>query len=404
MKLIMRFLNHMVTWSVVMLLGSHVAQSPGEMVLFSLIGASIAALGCFARLKIKSLLWFVVVHFLAATAVIFGVGMLYGNPVFAILLILSILWSALLSLHPAMEWMEEPKGIYVGTCVVMYVLSVIYDMPSYVGTWCVVATIFLYLNKLLFEKFEAADRFIEFGSLSSKIDTTSVRSLCKKMILIYVGMMTVVMTVLGFIGIDGVWEFIGKILYKFLQFLGQFLPKGEPPVEPQQPEMKPQEVPKENIFESMAQENQVMQTIGEIFFGIVKIFTILVFIFVIVVVISEMIQRFGKKKEVKEERLIREKLYVGKEKKTLRKDRGFKRQDLSAAKKVRKIYKRNMTRQEEKYVRRLPYQNPDEQLETVSRRLANEDAREEIREIYERARYSEEHVTEADVKRIHRLM
>lgn len=404
MKLTMRILNHMVTWSVVMLLGSHMAQNPLEMVLFSLLGAALAVLGCIARLKMKNLWKFVAVHFLGAAIVIFSVGMLYGKVVFAILLLLPILWSALISLHPSMEWMEEPRGIYVGACVIIYVLSVIYFMPSYVGTWCVIATIFLYLNKLVFDKFEAADQFIEFGSLSSKINTISVRTLCKKMILIYVGMLTTVMTVLGIIGIDGVWSFLGKMLYKFMRFLGQFLPEGEPPIEPELPEIKPEQQPGENIFEEMAQENEIMQTIGEVFFGIVKIFTILVFIFVIVVVITEMIQRFGKKKVVKEERLIREKLYVGKEKKSLRKGRGFKRQDLTAAKKVRKIYKRNMTRQEDKYVRRFPYQNPDEQLDTVSSRLSGENAKEEIREIYERARYSEEHVTEADVKRIHHLM
>ena len=147
-----------------------------------------------------------------------------------------------------------------------------------------------------------------------------------------------------------------------------------------------------------------MRTIGKIIFWIIGIATAIILIFVIAVVISEMIERFGKKKAVKEERLIREKLYVGKEKKPLQKARGFQRPNLSAAKKVRKIYKRNLTKQEDKYLRRFPYQNPDEQLETLTEHLPEEKRREEIREIYERARYSEEAVTEADVKRIHHLM
>ena len=404
MKLTTRILNHMVTWSTIFLIASNASKSSMELLIFSIISGVLAVLGCVARLKMTNLLWFIASHFLAVFVVVFGVGYQYGNLVFTFFLILPIVWSALLSLHPALEWLEEPRGIYLGVCIVVYVLSIIYFMPSYIGTWCVIATVFLYLNKMIFEKFEAADKFVDFGTLSSKIDTLSVKSLCKKMILIYIGMLTVVLTVLGCIGTGGLFPFLGKMLYRIMRFIGQFLPEGTMPVEPEKQDPLPEKKEEENIFEEMARENAAMRTIGKIIFWIIGIATAIILIFVIAVVISEMIERFGKKKAVKEERLIREKLYVGKEKKPLQKARGFQRPNLSAAKKVRKIYKRNLTKQEDKYLRRFPYQNPDEQLETLTEHLPEEKRREEIREIYERARYSEEAVTEADVKRIHHLM
>lgn len=403
MKFITRILNHMVTWSTIFLIASNASRTPMELIIFSIISGVLAVLGCVARLKITNLLWFIASHFLAAFGVLFFAGYLYGNPVFVFFLLLPIVWSALIGLHPAMEWMEEPKGIYLGACILVYVLSLIYFMPSYIGTWCVIATVFLYLNKMIFDKFEAADKFVDFGTLSSQIDTLSVKSLCKKMILIYIGMLTIVLTVLGCIGTGGLFPFLGRILYKVMRFIGQFLPEGTLPVEPEE-ELLPEKQEQEDALEGMRNENAAMQTIGKIFFWVVGIFTVIVVIFVVAVVISELIERFGKKKVVKEERLIREKLYVGKEKKTLRKGRGFQRPNLSAAKRVRKIYKRNLTKQQDKYLRRFPYQNPDEQLETLTEQLPEEARREEIREIYERARYSEETVTEADVKRIHNLM
>ena len=313
MKFITRILNHMVTWSTIFLIASNASRTPMELIIFSIISGVLAVLGCVARLKITNLLWFIASHFLAAFGVLFFAGYLYGNSVFVFFLLLPIVWSALIGLHPAMEWMEEPKGIYLGACILVYVLSLIYFMPSYIGTWCVIATVFLYLNKMIFDKFEAADKFVDFGTLSSQIDTLSVKSLCKKMILIYIGMLTIVLTVLGCIGTGGLFPFLGRILYKVMRFIGQFLPEGMMPVEPEKPDTLPEKQEEENIFEEMARENEAMQTVGKIIFWIIGIATAIILIFVIAVVISELIERFGKKKFVKEERLIREKLYVGKE-------------------------------------------------------------------------------------------
>jgi len=180
------------------------------------------------------------------------------------------------------------------------------------------------------------------------------------------------------------------------------IPEGEPPV-------YEQTFDKVNNntgggLDALAKESPIMQKIGEIFAFVGGIVILLAFAFLLIRGIVLLIRYFGTRQNETEEQLVREKLYVGKEKSVVKQRRLFRRTEQTPARKVRKIYKRNMQKLDDTDVRQFSYLNPEEQVGRLQAYRVDEATREEIKEIYERARYSAEKVTDADAKRMQAIM
>ena len=327
---------------------------------------------------------------------------MYGKGVFAFLYVLTVFWSLILRVLPAAAWLENPSGIYVGALVVIYFIHWIYKAPQGVKTATVVATVVLFLLKQLYQNLDAADKFVDLRTMSTKINTKSVKSLSKQLSLIYVGMLGGILGILGVIGAEDVWNMLFKMGDKILRFIVSLIPEGEKPVY-------------EKTFgtvnnggagglDALAKESPIMQKIGEIFAFVGGIAIAVALLFLLIRGLVLLYRYFVSTKAETEEELVREKLYVGKEKSKVRKGRIFQRFEQNPTKKVRRIYKRNMQKLDQVDIRQFPYLNPEEQVEKLGSYKVEKETREEIKEIYERARYSTEKVTDADAKRMHTIM
>jgi len=402
MKNVTKILYHMIAWAMILPLCQASTKNVAELLLFSLGSALIAGICLLLRIRVKKPHWFIGSHLLGIAATIYGIGVLYGKGVLAFMLVLPIVWSLILRLLPAAAWLDNPSGIYVGTLVVVYVIHWIYKVPQYVKTMTVVATVLLFLIQQLYKNIDAADRFVDMRTMSTKINTKSVKSLSKQISLIYVGMMGSVLAILGVIGIDSVWQFLANVGDKIMRFIVSLIPEGEPPV-------YEQTFDKVNNntgggLDALAKESPIMQKIGEIFAFVGGIVILLAFAFLLIRGIVLLIRYFGTRQNETEEQLVREKLYVGKEKSVVKQRRLFRRTEQTPARKVRKIYKRNMQKLDDTDVRQFSYLNPEEQVGRLQAYRVDEATREEIKEIYERARYSAEKVTDADAKRMQAIM
>jgi hypothetical protein len=144
--------------------------------------------------------------------------------------------------------------------------------------------------------------------------------------------------------------------------------------------------------------------IGEIVAYIGGVIIFCAFAFLLVRGIILLVRFFQNRENEVEEQLVREKLYVGKERTMLKRRRLFQREANTPAKKVRKIYKKEMSKLDEKSVVKFVYMNPEEQVDCIPTHRIDDNVKEEIRELYEKARYSAEVVSDVDVKRMNALM
>jgi hypothetical protein len=314
----------------------------------------------------------------------------------------TIFWSILLRFLKAAKWLDNPNAIYVGTMVVVYFIHWVYKAPQYIKTVTVIATVVLFLLKQLYQNIDAADRFVDLRAVSTQMNTKSVKSLSKQLSLIYVGIMGVLLGTLGVIGIDSVWEFLGNMGNKLMRYLVSLIPEGKPPVH----EQTFDKVNNNSVggLEELAQESPIMQMIGEIVAYIGGVIIFCAFAFLLVRGIILLVRFFQNRENEVEEQLVREKLYVGKERTMLKRRRLFQREANTPAKKVRKIYKKEMSKLDEKSVAKFVYMNPEEQVDCIPTHRIDDNVKEEIRELYEKARYSAEVVSDVDVKRMNALM
>ena len=402
MKNITTICTHMITWGMVLFLAQTSADNVMQLFLFAVGNAMLAGLCFLIRLKVKKIGWFLLCHVTCMAGCIYLVGVMYGKGVFAFLYVLTVFWSLILRVLPAAAWLENPSGIYVGALVVIYFIHWIYKAPQGVKTATVVATVVLFLLKQLYQNLDAADKFVDLRTMSTKINTKSVKSLSKQLSLIYVGMLGGILGILGVIGAEDVWNMLFKMGDKILRFIVSLIPEGEKPVY-------------EKTFgtvnnggagglDALAKESPIMQKIGEIFAFVGGIAIAVALLFLLIRGLVLLYRYFVSTKAETEEELVREKLYVGKEKSKVRKGRIFQRFEQNPTKKVRRIYKRNMQKLDQVDIRQFPYLNPEEQVEKLGSYKVEKETREEIKEIYERARYSTEKVSDADVKRMQTIM
>ena len=402
MKHGLRLAYHMIAWSMFLFLCQGAIKEEWTLILFGVISGLVAGVCYFLRRYVKKIGVFVGTHALFSVLCIYGIGVMYGNGVLAFMLILPIFWSVILRLLKAAQWLENPSGIYVGGLVVVYFIHWIYKVPQYIKTMTVVAAVVLFLVQLLYKNVDAADKFVDMRTMSTKMNTKSVKSLSKHISTLYVGALGCLLGILGIIGADGVWQFLAKVGDRVMRFLVSLIPQGEKPVY----EQKFEGFNNNNGegLEALAKENAIMQKIGEVIAFIGGIAIGLALVFLLIKGIIALVRYFNQRAEETEEDLVREKLYVGKEKSTIKKKSIWSRREHTQARKVRKIYKRNLSKLGEKELQGFPYLSPKEQVDKLPDPQVKPEEKTEVLEIYERARYSIEKVSDADAKRLQEIM
>ena len=402
MKHALELLNHMVIWFLVMLFCNTALQSPMQLFLYGLASAFVAGVCYFWRLKVDKMSLFLLWHVVMLVLSFYVVGIFLRDGACAAVLIFSILYSCLIRFFAATAWLENPGRAYVIIAVLTYVVHWLYASLPYVKSWATIGIVLCFLCFVLYDSVVSIDKFVDMKSNAMKINTARVKGVSKKMSIIYVGTLGVLLSIFGLVKMDKVWDFLLWVGDKIMRFLAGFIPEGEPPMP--ESEKEPIESGMGDLFAELGKESPFMQKIGE---GVAAIGGILIALVAIVFLIQGAIaiyRYFKNRQRDEEEILISEKLYEGNEKSGLGLGRLFQRLQLSPAQRIRKLYRRNMNKLDNKHVCKFPYMNPEEQTGTLSAYEVEKETREEIRELYEKARYSKEKVTEADVKRMHTII
>ena len=404
MKHVIRIMTHLIFCSMFMLLFTGAVQRKSEILGYALLTMVLNLVLYGLRNGAKSFWWFLSGHVGLAVA---GVTMMIYMKSYTWYICVWCMWiiySVILRLVPSAEILEEPRKVYVVLLVAEYFGLWLLESPRFARTLVVLSVLLVIMLYLLYNNLQSMDRFIYVGSFSNQIDAIGIRKLNQRLSLMYIGGMGAILGIFSLFRMDKVWDTISGWIFRFLRFLVQFIPTWE---------YVPTEEKKEigqsmtSIFDAFGPVREVSATsrlLGEILCGIV-IFVLAIGVIASIVSGAICLYRyFYSRKKLEEDDRVVEALSLGDEVQKQKKKKFFERFDRNPAKRIRKRYKKSFKQTDTKYLSRLKYLSPNEQVEFLREQGLDETAVMEIQSLYEKARYSTEPVTEADVERMRTIL
>lgn len=407
MKNIIKMLTHMVVWGTAMAIFFNNFGSQREMIVYSLGTAVLAAVCYLLRWKIKILWIFLASHLLLAIggfALIPVVGVVGW---YKVILLLMIAYSALLRFTPSMASLEKPCRAYISVLAIIYVSLFIYKGTTMAKEICFWSIIFLFLLKLLHENLEKMDNYVATRSLSAEIDEKKVKSLSTQLSLFYTGAIGALVGGIGLVSMDAIWKTIGGWLDAFIRFLVSLIPSTTT-----MPETKVEQVTQEGggLLE-MLQGIDNQQTLPQLPEWVDQVMMVLTVVIILAILISAIVgaiivayRYFYSRTKKEEGEQVVEALDDVEKVGDKKKKRFFERFQRSPARRVRKIYKKNMRKLGIKQMARFSYMSPDEQVQVLHEKGYGENTVEEVRSLYEKARYGVDIVTNAEADRMRSIM
>ena len=273
-------------------------------------------------------------------------------------------------------------------------------MGSVAELLSLIGTVLLLLLHLLYGNLEAMDDFIYIGSFSNKVDEQGVSALNRRISLCYTGALGVLLAIAGLFRIDGLWRTVSGWIRIFIRFLASLIPLGEqmPPEEEAEAEKEMSE-----ILQQTMPEHEIpawRQLLQEIFRGIITFVIVAIIIAIIIYAMIYVYRHFYNKKNREEGDKVIESLSFGKEITEEKKTRFFERTEKHAAKRIRRIYKKRLKRAGAKNISSFWYMAPDEQVKILRKQGVPEETIDEMKDLYEKARYGADLVTDVEVERM----
>lgn len=405
MKNIMKTLSHMMFWATSLLLCWALYDSQAQMIWYALATAVLAGISYWMRVKINKMWVFIVSH-LAGVAGGVGLILILQLKIWYIgYLVLLALWSIILRCVTLARKFDQPGNLYLGFAASFHVIILIVGGNELAKGVSLCATILLFLLNLLYDNLQSADWFIEVRNLSEDGDARKASRVSKQISLLYTGGIGIILGLFTFVSMDGVWQAIKTGLYRLMGYLVRLLPLEDLPA-------AEEEIAEEGeqglgMLEQMMEESE-RSLFAVIFDTIVPIALTIVVIVVVIALMIKMVKgmyhSFYQKRAQEDDNLQVEKLKADKRVSRAKRRQNMRQLESNATRRIRKIYKKNMYKLGEQKLRDFPYMTPDEQVQKHKEVHSQTGDVTEVRDIYEKARYGKEMVTDADVERMRTIM
>lgn len=403
MKHVIRMITHIIIGGVGMLLFAKAFASTSELVLHLLFSMLLTGGLYFLRQKIKIFWLFLGSHVVLLLSGVFLISIVSSYDWYIAIWAFWILYSAILRLVPAAEWLETPCVPYVSLFVILYVLICVLEGSPAVQRASLVATAIMFLLYLLYGNLESMDEFILTGSFSNQVDEQGVRKLNSRLSLLYTGALGLLLLLFSLFSVDGLWQTILVLIRKALRFLLSFLPMSEPAI-PEEEEKVEQGMA--NLFQGTSEEHEIsafVHIMNEILRGLMIVIIVVAILAGIIYAAMYIYRHFYKRESRVEGNKVIESLSFSEEIGKERKSRFFERFERNPAKRIRKIYKKHLKRLAQKRTCDLQYLSPNQQVELLYEQGVSKETIEEIKRLYEDARYSANPVTDAQAEYMRKL-
>jgi len=398
----MMLLTHVVFWGALVTVCMSGVKNVWEVVAICTVTAIIAG-GCYMmRRRMKSRVLFFLLHIVLAA---FGIWFILQSDLmggYCAILIAMLLWSVVLRCFHATAWLEEPTHVYTG--VIAFVLIIIgkYKAMYITQMICASSIVLLYLFKQFYHNLVQIERYVDTRSFGTNADSTHAKNLCKQIATLFFGIFSCVIFLLGITKIAGIGTVIERWVYELWRTITSNF------------KLDPSEVPfmiggmsgntsPGGMFEDLVGEQKTSPFVefmsdvlligGElliaaaVIFGVIKLF-ITVF------------RSFRNREIEKEGNVFVEKLAVEAKSTKMRKKRIDAIKGSGPAKQIRRIYKKRMTKIAQEEVEKFSHMAPKLQVQCLKEPDYDASTRKEIREIYEKARYGEDIVSNKDVEKM----
>lgn len=399
-----RVVTHMIVSGACMLLFAEAFESSWELVGYSLISMLLVAFLYGLRCKTESFWVFIGSHVVLLLGGIFLIPMVSVYQWYTAIWGGWIVYSAILRLVPAAEYLDEPGVSYVVVLVIEYFGIGVLEGSMFAQKLTLIGTAIVFLLYMFYRNLESMDEFILVGSFSNKIDEQGIRKLNYRLSLLYTGILGALLTVFSLFRVDGLWNTIFEWIRSFVRFLVSLLPISEQ-MRPEEEEEMEQGM--SNLLQEMMPEQEMpawKQLLGEIVRGIIAFVIVAVIIVGIVYAVIYVYRHFYKKKNLEEGDKVIESLSFG-DKITREKKTGFfERFERSPARRIRRIYKKSLKRAGAKHMPNMRYMSPDEQVQFLRKQGLSEEAIDEMKLLYEKARYSRDLVTDSEAERMRAIL
>ena len=400
MKNVIKIATHMLVSGSSVVFFIHLFHSSWELAGYCLMTMMLGAFLAVLRDSMKSFGAFVASHFALLLGGSFVIAIVGLYKWYIAIWCFWILYSAVLRLLPAAEYLNEPDTAYVIVLCLEYICACLFMKSGKAQSLYLIATAIVFLLYLLYRNLESVDEFIMVGGFSNKEDEQGIRSLNHRLSILYTGIMGVLLAIFSLFRVDGVWRTIKSWIYTLLRYLARLIPITEQMRPKEEAEKKEETV---QFLQEMTETQEIptwAKVLSDIIRDVVVILMVAVVIYAIVRGVIFVYRHFYNKRQYEDGDKVIESLSVGHEVAKKKKPVFFEGHEKSAVRRIRKIYKKCLKRTGAKRIPKFQYMTPDEQVELLRNQGMPEETIEEIKYLYEKARYSENLVTEKDVEQM----
>ena len=404
MKQVIKIGTHMIISGTLLLALANAFESVWELLAYSLASMILGAVCCVIRQKEWSFWMFIGSHLFLISGGVLGISITGLKGWYLLIWITLILYSAILRLVPQARGLDEPGLIYVVILILNYMLICALNGSVPVQSVSILTVLLCFLLYLLYRNLDCMDEFIMLQGFSTKVDEQGIRKLNNRLSLLYTGVLGIILGLFSLFRGEKLWEVLAGLLKKVLRYLLSLLPITEQ-VQPEEKEEIKNGMG--NMLHEMTEEqdpSMFMKILGEIMYVAFTILIVVAVIAAIVYAVLYIYRNFYHKQSGKDENKVVESLSYGDGIAKERKARFFARQEQNPARRIRKIYKKNMKRLGAKRISRFSYMLPEEQVKLLREQGTDEETIREIKSLYEKARYSSELLTDNEVDYMRRIM
>lgn len=404
MKQVIKIGTHVIIGGACMLALANAFDSVWELLAYSLASMILGAVCCVIRQKELSFWMFIGSHMLLIFGGILCVSIAGIREWYLLIWITLILYSAIIRLVPQAHWLDEPGFVYVVILTLNYMLVCALDESVPVQRVSMLTVLLGFLLSLLYRNLDCMDEFIVLQGFSTKVDEQGVRRLNNRLSVLYTAVLGMILGLFSLFRGEKLWQVFADWLKKVIRYLLSFLPITEQ-VPPEEKEEIKNNVT--NMLQEMPEEqdpSMFMKILGEI---MVVVFTILIVAGVVAAIVYAAVyiyRNFYNKQSGRDENKVVEALSYGDKVTKEKKTRFFARGEQTPARRIRKIYKKNMKRLGAKRISGFSYMAPEEQVKLLREQGTDGDTVRKIRMLYEKARYSSDFVTDVEVDYMRRNM
>ncbi len=404
MKRILNIVTQALFWGSLTLLWWKMCDSLAEMLQYAISMALCTTICCLLRLVVKKLWVFLSAHVLMIAGGVFCVIFLKLPLWFVIFFVAMVVYSFLLRCVTAIDDFDQPLYFYVGVAVGVYLVSWMFHSDKAVQNISLAVAIIMFLMKLLYNNLASADWFIESRNLSEDADAIKAGRFSKQISLIYTGAFSLLVGMIALVSMDEVWEAIKRLYERIMRYIVSLIPQGVPQIMGGQKPENSEKMESMGEMFAQAQTSPFVRALDKIFVTLVVVVITVAIVGVIVSAAISIYKAFYRGQDREEEGFVVEKMTANVRVKHSQKKKKKAVMESATARRIRKIYKKNLSKVEQRARKDFPRMAPEQQITAYGQMQEEGVDKEEICRLYEKARYSQEIITDEDVTKMKTIM